>query len=303
MNYFPNGDEEIGLLKFIAKYQYLKISNSKYFFSSKKYYRNRVSNLVSKRFLKKIKSNLVLDELGIEYAKLFKFTYNRLNRNKKYFTRLLYLSDIGAFYNNCNTVKFMPSFAMKDKEMFTITARRFIGILEINGIDYLSYCITKNHDNRYITSIVYDIQKEKKYKNIIVLVDDINRIDKEKFSFGMNKVLVIDDNSDNREKLKYLHSINWAEIIRQKYKNNIFLSEYNFCDYTDNKNKYINTFYFLDTEKINRIKYFLRENKDKNVDIICNIDLENELKRELPNCNYCIVDMEKYIDKERKIYD
>ena len=303
MNYFPNGDEEIDLLKFIAKYQYLKISNSKYFFSSKKYYRNRVSNLVSKRFLKKIKSNLVLDELGIEYAKLFKFTYNRLNRNKKYFTRLLYLSDIGAFYNNCNTVKFTPSFAMKDKEMFTITARRFIGILEINGIDYLSYCITKNHDNRYITSIVYDIQKEKKYKNIIVLVDDINRIDKEKFSFGMNKVLVIDDNSDNREKLKYLHSINWAEIIRQKYKNNIFLSEYNFCDYTDNKNKYINTFYFLDTEKINRIKYFLRENKDKNVDIICNIDLENELKRELPNCNYCIVDMEKYIDKERKIYD
>lgn len=303
MNYFPNGDEEIDLIKFIAKYQYLKISNSKYFFSSKKYYRNRVSNLVSKRFLKKIKSNLVLDELGIEYAKLFKFTYNRLNRNKKYFTRLLYLSDIGAFYNNCNTVKFMPSFAMKDKEMFTITARRFIGILEINGIDYLSYCITKNHDNRYITSIVYDIQKEKKYKNIIVLVDDINRIDKEKFSFGMNKVLVIDDNSDNREKLKYLHSINWAEIIRQKYKNNIFLSEYNFCDYTDNKNKYINTFYFLDTEKINRIKYFLRENKDKNVDIICNIDLENELKRELPNCNYCIVDMEKYIDKERKIYD
>ena len=109
--------------------------------------------------------------------------------------------------------------------------------------------------------------------------------------------------TDNREKIKYLHSINWAKIIRQKYKNNIFLSEYNFCDYTDNKNKYINTFYFLDTEKINRIKYFLRENKDKNVDIICNIDLENELKRELPNCNYCIVDMEKYIDKERKIYD
>ena len=303
MNYFPNGKEEINLIKFIAKYQYLNISNSKYFFSSKRYYRNRVSNLISKRFLKKIKSNLVLDELGIEYAKLFKFDYNKLNRNKKYATRLLYLSDIGAFFNNCNTVKFTPSFAMKDKEMFTITARRFIGTLEINGIDYLAYSITGKHDNKYIMSVLYDIQKEKKYKNIIVLVNDINRIDKDMFSFGMNRVLIIEDNTDNREKLKYLHSINWSEIIRQTYKNKIFLSEYNFCDYTDNKNKFINTFYFLDTEKITRIKHFLRENKDKNIDIVCSSFLENELKKELPSCNYCIVDIEKYIDKERIIYD
>lgn len=104
----------------------MNISDTKYFFSSKKYYRNRVSNLVSKRFLKKVKSNLVLDELGIEYAKLFKFEYNKLNRNKKYSARLIILSRLAAFYNNCSTVTFTPSFAIKDKEMFTITARRFI---------------------------------------------------------------------------------------------------------------------------------------------------------------------------------
>lgn len=62
MNYFPNGDEEINLIKFIAKFQYLNVSDTKYFFTSKKYYRNRVSNLIDKRFLKKVKSNLVLDE-------------------------------------------------------------------------------------------------------------------------------------------------------------------------------------------------------------------------------------------------
>ena len=123
---FQIGDEEINLIRFIAKFQYLNISDTKYFFSSKKYYRNRVSNLVSKRFLKKVKSNLVLDELGIEYAKLFKFEYNKLNRNKKYSARLIYLSRLAAFYNNCDTVTFTPSFAIKDKDMFTITARRFI---------------------------------------------------------------------------------------------------------------------------------------------------------------------------------
>ncbi len=303
MNYFPNGDEEIALIRFISKFQYLNITDTKYFFTSKKYYRNRVSNLISKKFLKKIKLNLVLDELGIEYAKLFSFEYTTRNRNKKYLSRLLYLSNLGAFYHTCNTISFTPSFALKDKEMFTITARRFIGILEVNGIDYLTYYITKKHTKRYINSVVYDIQKEKKYQNIIILIDDISRINTSDFSFGMNQVLVLVDNDINRNKLKYLHSINKSKLIEDIYKKPMFLSEYNFCDYTDYKNKYASIFYFLDTEKITRIKNFLRENKNKNADIICSNELANILKKELPNAHYIIVNLEEYIDKERNIYD
>ena len=135
------------------------------------------------------------------------------------------------------------------------------------------------------------------------MINDKNRANIDDFTFGMNSVLLIEDNETNREKLKYLHSVNWSKIIQEKYKNKMLISEYNFCDYTDYKNKYINTFYFLDTEKINRIKYFLRENKDKNVDIVCSTDLEDELKKELPNCNYCVLNLEEYIDRERNIYD
>lgn len=152
-------------------------------------------------------------------------------------------------------------------------------------------------------SIIYDIQKEKKFKNIIVLVNDINRINLNDFAFGINEVLIIEDNKKNREKLKYLHSINWSKIINDNFKNRLFFSEYNFCDYTDYKNKYVSTFYYLDTEKINRIKYFLRENKNKNAHIICNAELETELKTELPNANYMVVNLEDYIDKERNVYD
>ncbi len=303
MNYFPNGDEEINLIKFIAKFQYLNISDVKYFFSSKKYYRNRVNNLISKRFLKKIKLNLMLDELGIEYAKLFGFEYTKRNRNKKYLPRLLQLSNLGAFYNKCSIVTFIPSFAIKDKEMFTITARRFIGILEINGFEYLTYYITNKHDNRYIMSVIYDIQKEKRYKNIIILTDDMSRININDFTFGMNEVLIIPDTLNNREKLKYLHSTNWQEIFNKYYKNKVVLAEYSFCNYTDYKNTYISYFYFFDTEKINRIKQFLRENKNKNADIICNTELEKEIKKELPTAKYIIVDLEEYIDKERNYYD
>ena len=60
---------------------------------------------------------------------------------------------------------------------------------------------------------------------------------------------------------------------------------------------------FLDTEKINRFKYFLRENKNKNADIICTPDLEKEIRKELPFCNYMVVNLEEYIDKIRNVYD
>ena len=303
MNYFPNGDEEISLIKFIAKFQYLNVADVKYFFSTKRYYKYRVKSLIDKKFLKKVKLYLILDELGIEYAKLFNFEYTRRNRNQNYVSRLSQISNLAAFYNKCDVVTFTPSFSIKDKEMFTVTARKFIGILEINGFEYLTYKITDEHDDRYLKSVIYDIQKERKYRNIIILVDRLSRININDFAFGMNRVLVIEDNAQNREKLKYLHSINCSEIINKHYRNKAVLSEYNFCDYTDYRHTYISYLYFLDTEKVTRIKQFLRENRNKNIDIICNTQLKKELKKELPMARYITVDLEEYIDKERNYYD
>lgn len=303
MNYFPNGFEEIELIKFIAKYQYLKVTDSKYFFQSSRYYRERIRRLIEKKYLRKSKNNLVLAEIGIEYCMLSNFEYNKRNRNERYLPRLLYLSHLAAFYHNSNTIKFTPSFELKDKKCFTITSRRYIGILNINGIEYLTYFITEDHDRKYIKSVIYDIQKEMNYKNIIVLANDISRINIDEFTFGTNQVLLIEDTLENMEKLKYLNSVDWNKILEENYKNKVFLSEYNFCDYTDYKSKYISTFYFLDTEKINRIKYFLRENKNRDIDIICHTELKKELQKELPTAHYITVNTEKYIEKERTYYD
>lgn len=305
MSNFPNGPEEISLLEFISKYQYLDVKNAKYFFNTQKYYKKRISNLVAKRYLKRTKSHhLVLDELGIEFAGLFKFEYNKLNRNVKYLPRLLYISKMAAFYHNCANVKFIPSFSMKNKEEFTITSRKFIGVLEINGMEYLTYHLTEEHNDKYLRLLIYDLQKEKTYKNIIILTNDENRIKINQFIFGMNQLLIVKDTEENREKLKYLHNVDWYNIIKAKYKrNDIYLSEYSFCEYTDYKNRYISTFYFFDTEKINRIKSFLKENKNKNADIFCNYEIKEMLVKELPNCNYFVVDLENYIDKEKFVYE
>ncbi len=301
MGYFPTNEEEISLIKFIAKYQYLNVSDAKYFFNSSRYYRNRIKNLIDKNFLRKIRWMLVLGKSGIQYVKLLNFEYNKSNKNAKYRERLLKLSNMAAFYHNCNTVDFTPSFAIKDKRVFTTTGRRFIGIFNINGFEYLAYQILKEHNSKYIESVAYDIQKEMKYKNIIILIDDINRINLNDFAFGLNRILVIKDNEINKEKLKYLHSIRWKEIIDKCYKG-AYLSEYSFCEYTNNKDKFINTFYFIDTEKITRLKSFIRENSTKKAYIICNTELETKLRKELPSANYCVVDLEQYIDKERRYY-
>lgn len=303
LNFFPNGEEEIALIKFVSQYQYLNTNDAKYFFKTVDYYKKRIKHLVDKKFIKRSKSYLILDELGIEYTKLLGFDYNPVNRNAKYKNRLLNLSNIGAFYHNCKTVKFTPSFSIKDKQTFTTTGRRYIGVFDINGIEYLGYQIRAEHDEKYIKSIMYDIQKEIKYKNIIILVNDIKRINFNDFCFGINQVVVLQDSEKNREKLKYLNSVNWYKIINEFYKNKAYLSEYNFCDYTDYKNKYISYFYFLDTEKINRIKYFLRENENKNIDIICDSSQKEELSKVFPNAHYIILSLEKYIDKERNYYD
>lgn len=301
MSYFPINNDEISLIKFIAKHQYLKVKDAKYFFNSSRYYRNRIKALIDKKFLRKIKWTLVLGQSGIQYVQVLNFEYNKLNKNQQYKERLLNLSNIATFYHNCNTVHFIPSFSIKDKTVFTATGRRFIGILNINGVEYLTYQILEEHDNKYIESVAYDIQKEMKYKNFIILVDDINRINLDDFAFGKNKVLVIEDNENNREKLKYLHSIRWNELIDEYFKD-VHLSEYTFCEYSNNKDKYINTFYFIDTEKIIRFKYFINESSTKKAYIVCDMKLEEDLRKELPDANYCVVNMEKYIDKKKEFF-
>lgn len=156
MSYFLKNEDEISLIKFIAKDQYLNIRDAKYFFNSSRYYRNRIKNLIDKQFLRKSKWTLVLGKAGIQYLNLLNFEHNKLN---KYRERLLNLSNIAAFYHNCDTVHFTPSFEIKDKRVFTTTGRRFIGIFNINGFEYLTYQILKDHDNKFIESVAFDIQK------------------------------------------------------------------------------------------------------------------------------------------------
>ena len=114
--------------------------------------------------------------------------------------------------------------------------------------------------------------------------------------------MILEDNEKNLEQLKYLHSIDWQKAVDTIYRNKVFISEYNNCDYTNKKQLFVNCFYFLDAEKINRIKNFL-SNNNKSVDIVCNKIVYEYLSFIFTDLKYRIIDLEKFIDKEITYYD
>jgi hypothetical protein len=299
---FPTNENEKRLIQFIGRYQYISSKDTGYFFNDT-YYPKRITRLVKNNILRRYQKYLVLGDDGYNFMRILGQHTVPLVYQKKYADRLKFMSHLAALYNNDKQITFTPSFEIKDKTAFTESSRKYIGILNIFGTNYLTYHISKEHSSKYINSVIYDLQKETKHKNVIVLVNDISRIDFRAFAFGLNSVIICEDTDAKLQELKYLRQVNWNKVIRNLYSENIYLSEYNFCDYTDNINKYISTFYFVDTEKINRIDTFLMNNIKKQADIICSTSIVKLLGKEIPTANYKIINLDDFIEKDIKIYD
>lgn len=298
---FPKNENEIEMIKFISRFQYLSAKDTEYFFNDT-YYPKRIRSLIKKNIIRRYNKYLVLAENGQYFMKALGQKTMPLRYEKKYTDRLKFISHLAAIYNKDEYIEFTPSLEMKDKNRFTETSRKYIGILKIFGTNYLTYHISEEHTQKYINSVMYDLQKETGHKNILVLINDIKRIDLSNFVFGFNSLIICKDTDEHLQKLKYIQQINWPKIVQNLYKD-VHISEYNFCDYTNNKDKYITTFYLIDTEKINRVNMFLKNNEGKKADIICDESIIRNLGQELPLANYKLVNLSDFIDKNIKIYD
>jgi len=300
---FPTNEKEIELIKFIGRYQYLSIKDLQYFFNDT-YYPKRITKLVKNNILRRYKKYLVLGNTGVDFLDILGQSTVTLRYQKRYADRLKCISHIAAIYYKEKQITFIPSFEIKEKTVFTVNSRRYIGVLKINGTTYLTYNISSEHTSEYINAIMYDVQKETKYRNIIILVNNISRINLKDFVFGLSSVLICENSNEGLEKLKYLQQIDWSKIICGLYGNKVHISEYNFCDYIEkNRNKYISVFNFIDTEKLNRIDTFLQNNNQKQADIICSADIKPIICREIPSANYININLEDCIEKERKVYE
>ena len=288
---------------FVKKYKYVKVSDFKYLYANKQYYQTKIKHWINNNYLRKIKWYIVLGAEGKKYLENLGYKCSRISYEKTYIERQKIISSFAARYYNNKKIKFIPSIDLKDKQIFTITSRRFIGILNIDKTDYLTYYITKKHDDRYVKSVIYDIRKETKLKNVIVFVEDLKKIDINNFVFGLDKLYIIPTTENNIHLLERIHRIDYQKLFFKIYKENVYLSEYAFCDYYTKSRLYIFPLIFIDTEKLSIIKFFLMENKDEKVDILYSKNISLLAIGKLKGANYKPIDFEKYVQGEFNIYD
>lgn len=296
-------EKDLEILLFVKKYKYVKVSDFKYLYANKQYYQTKIKHLINNNYLRKIKWYIVLGAEGKKYLENLGYKCSRISYEKTYIERQKIISSFAARYYNNKKIKFIPSIDLKDKQIFTITSRRFIGILNIDKTDYLIYYITKKHDDRYVKSVIYDIRKETKLKNVIVFVEDLKKIDINNFVFGLDKLYIIPTTENNIHLLERIHRIDYQKLFFKLYKENVYLSEYAFCDYYTKSRLYIFPLIFIDTEKLSIIKFFLMENKDEKVDILYSKNISLLAIGKLKGANYKPIDFEKYVQGEFNIYD
>ncbi len=201
-------------------------------------------------------------------------------------------------------IEFIPSFELKDDNYFRTQSRPFVGSIKFNGNNYLVYYISKKSTKRFCNSIIYDFQKEQKYKQAILFIEDINMIDIKDYVFGSNQFIIFTFPFENwiyvfNEQFK----IDYGKILNEFGYNNSFISEWYFCDYETKNKQFIVFFPFIDCEKIYKLRLFYRENRKyiENLHIICSKNVTNILNKYFPILEINVVDFEKYI-KEFKVY-
>jgi len=296
-------EKDLEILLFINKYKYVKVSDFRFLYSNKQYHQKKMKYLLNNKYLRKIKWYVVLGFEGKKYLESLGYNCSKISYEKTFVERQKIISSFAARYYNNKNINFIPSMDLKDKQILTITSRRFIGILNIDKTDYLTYYITKEHDNRYVQSVIHDIRKERNQKNVIVFVEDLNKIDINDFIFGLDKLYIIPITEDNIHLLENLHKIDYQEIFSKLYKDNVYLSEYDFCDYYTKQDLYIYPLPFIDTEKLSTIKFFLMENKNKKVDILYSKNISLLATGKLKGANYKPIDFDKYVKGDFNIYD
>lgn len=288
--------EDLEVLKFLSKYKMLKVEDATLIYHTKRYYRDRINKLIDKGYVKRYKSYIILDKNGRKVLGEVGQGYIKNIKNEAYMERLKAITSIATLSID-STIKFEPSWLIKEKNIFTETARRYIGKLIIDHKEYLTYYVSKKKEVVYIKQLLFDINKSFNYENIMIFIEDSGVICPKysNFSFGKENTIVIVNDDNNKELLKKYPNINWHEVLETMYNKELLISDWDNADYLLDENKYIIEMLFINTEKIEKLKWYYKENSNslKRVEIIT-IDENKEKIKEIVGDNRCSV---KVIDK------
>lgn len=280
--------EDIDVLKFLERYKILKIEDASLIYKTKRYYRNRVNKLIGREYVKRYKEYIMLDKKGRKVLGITGTGYIKNICNKSYMERLKHISNIATITIN-SSIEFIPSWEIKNKNIYTDTARRYIGKMIIDEKEYLTYYISNKKEHVYIKQILFDINKAMFSKNIIVFLEGLNIVDNKygNLMFDKENTYIIVNNKENKELLKKYVELDIHEIMQGIYKKELLISDWEYADYLLDNNKYIINMIFINTEVISRLNWFYKENSNtkKEVEIVTIKENEEKIKELLRH--YC----------------
>ena len=257
---------------FLAKYKMMLGSDCKKVYKTKDYHRKRLKVLEQGKYIRRVNRLYIkLDDKGTRMVKEFGYNYSFTCRKKKYIDRLNEIARIAALTIDSN-IEFTASWDLKDSSIYTQTSRKYLGKLKYQDKESIVYYISKEKHISYISQTINDIQKIMNYKNILIFIENMNILsEKQRFAFGKDSTIIINPTKDNLTIFKELEAFDFYEIVKKIYSDKeILLSNWKKAEYMTEDRVYIVVMPFIDTEKINRLRMFYKNNPKVNrkIDII-----------------------------------
>ena len=170
-------ERDVELLEFLAEYKTITLDNTEYIYGTKTYQEKRICHLVKEKYLTRLKhKEISLGKKGKEFLVEIGINIKVHCRNPNNIERLKVISDIAAFTNFSNTMNFIPSWHLKDRNSPTQDSRRYLGLLTFDQNFYTVYSVYGKKDDKYITSLYYDLKKEREIYNYIIFTNDREKI-------------------------------------------------------------------------------------------------------------------------------
>lgn len=289
-------DEKI--IKFLSKYKIMLVEDTKLIYHSEWYHRKRIKRLIDEGYIKKYKFYYIeLDRKGRNVVGLTGKEYIKNKSNESYMERLKQVSKLGTMTIDSN-IEFKPSWEMKEKDIYTDAARKYLGEMKSGINKYLVYYISDKKEKRYIHQLFYDINKILDHDKIMIFVDSLEKLEDEYryLTFKKEHTYIILNSNENRELIKQFDYIDFYELVRSIYGEEwqVLFSDWNLADYYLENNLYVLNMLFLDIERINEIIWFYQENTDskKHLEILT-LKENEELIRKLAPENSKIIGIDK----------
>ena len=288
--------EDFEVLKFLSNYKMLKVEDASLIYKTKRYYRQRVNKLIDKEYVKKYKSYIILDKKGRKALDEVGSNYIKNIKNESYMERLKHIASIATLSID-SKILFIPSWNIKEKDKYTETARRYIGKIVIENKEYLTYYISAKKEHVYIKQLLFDVNKSINYDDIIIFVENFDVVNKRysNLSFGKKNTFIILNTYENKEKIKEIIKTNTHELLENIYEKEILISNWEIADYMLDDGTYLIYMPFINTEKIEKINWFYKENTNvkRKIEILTLEENKNKIQELL--CSKCKI---KTFDKE-----